>query len=61
MDESNYVSVRMTRKQLEKLVDVLDETQDDGPCGAGWASSALSELRCLFGSALEALDKAMQG
>lgn len=58
MDESNYVSVRMTRKQLEKLVDVLNETQDEGPFGEGWASPELSELRGLFSSELEALNKA---
>lgn len=58
MDKSDYVSVRLTRKQLENLVNVLDETQDEGPLCEGWASPELSELRNLFGSELEALKRA---
>jgi hypothetical protein len=58
MDTNNYVYVRITRKQLEKLVDVLEGTQDEGPYNAGWASKELAELRNLFGVELEALKKA---
>ncbi len=58
MDASNYVSVRMTLRQLEKLVEALEETQDEGPYGEGLASPELDELRNLFGSELEALKKA---
>lgn len=58
MDERNYVIVKMTRPQLENLVNVLESTQDEGPICEGWASPELTALRNLFGKELEALKKA---
>jgi hypothetical protein len=39
--------MKLTLKQLEKLEDVLFDTQDEGPSHAGWASPELQELRGL--------------
>lgn len=47
-DDDDMVTVRLTRKQLEKLEEVLWEAQDEGPYGQGWASPELQGLRALF-------------
>jgi hypothetical protein len=54
MMEDNTITVRLTRKQLEDLVQILDTTTDEGPMYAGWASPELDALRGLFGAELEA-------
>jgi hypothetical protein len=41
-----------TRKQLEKLSEILWNYQDEGPAGAGWASEELTGLRDAVDQAL---------
>jgi hypothetical protein len=41
-----------TRKQLEKLSEILWDYQDEGPAGAGWASKELAGLRDAVDQAL---------
>lgn len=37
-------AITLTDKQHKKLVDVLDNTCDEGPTGYGWNSQELDEL-----------------
>jgi hypothetical protein len=47
------IIIKLTKEQAEKLSEVLWDTQDEGPCGEGWASDELSELRGIVDAALE--------
>lgn len=46
--DDNLITIKMTRRQLEYLVEILYTAQDEGPAGAGWASDELKEMRGLF-------------
>lgn len=39
------IIIKLTKDQAKKLLDVLYDTQDEGPLGEGWASNELEELR----------------
>lgn len=39
------MTIKLTRKQLNKLNDVLLDYEDEGPIGSGWCSLELDELR----------------
>ena len=41
-------TITLTDKQYEKLVDVLDEYNDEGPRDYGWDSLELIELRSVI-------------
>jgi hypothetical protein len=56
--DDNLITIKMTRRELEDLVRILDSAQDEGPSGEGWASKELSSLRGFFESELDALKKA---
>jgi hypothetical protein len=47
--EDEDVCIRMTRKQFDKLAEILAHYEDEGPGhGEGWCSLELLELRELF-------------
>lgn len=39
------IAIYLTRQQYAKLSDILDDAQDEGPAGHGWASEELRELQ----------------
>ncbi len=43
------VEIKLTRRQVEKLYDVLVFAQDEGPSPEGWVSDELEELRDIVG------------
>ena len=43
-EPSDTVTLRLTPRQYEKLLDVLIESQDEGPKGEGWKSDELTAL-----------------
>lgn len=51
--QAQEVVIRLTAKQAEKLSDSLEDYQDCGPCGEGWASAELHELREIAYSATQ--------
>ncbi len=53
MNDYIYITLRLSRRQEEKLVDVIYNARDEGPSGEGWASTELSELRDLVDAAIE--------
>lgn len=47
------VVLELTKKQANKLSDVLWDTSDEGPEHEGWASDELSELRSIVDAAIK--------
>ena len=48
-----YVEIKLTKDQADKLAECLQDHQDDGPSGYGWASKELSELRGIVDAAID--------
>lgn len=48
------IVLELSEQEAEKLVDVLNDYQDAGPCGAGWKSNLLGELAAKVEIAVEA-------
>ena len=48
------IRMKMTRKQAEKLSDVLSYAQDKGPVPHGWASDELEDVMEIVERALRA-------
>ena len=46
------MKIEFTKKQAEKLGDVLDDHWDEGPTHAGWGSDELCELRAIVWAAI---------
>ncbi len=53
----SVLAIELTPQQLEKLVDVLVCTTDEGPAGEGWKSDELKELCAI----VERVQKSMAG
>jgi len=51
MDKS--ITIQLTLRQAEKLSEVIESVEDEGPINAGWASDELCELRSLVVEAIE--------
>ena len=47
------VDIRLTKEQAEKLAECLQDHQDEGPTGYGWASEELSLLRAIVDAAID--------
>lgn len=50
---STTIKIELTEDQARKLLQVLEEHQDEGPYGEGWASDALASLRVTVDEQLE--------
>jgi len=50
---SDTIKLELSKKQLEDLYEALDEVQDCGPVGSGWASSAVMDLRDIVEDAMK--------
>ena len=46
------ITVQLTVKQAHNLADILNQTADEGPMYAGWASDKLCELRGIIDEAI---------
>lgn len=53
VDVPSLVRLVLTHEQAEALSEALNEYQDRGPQGEGWASKGLQELRSLVEDAIE--------
>lgn len=53
MPTDNGIIIKLTKKQAEKLSDVLSYAQDEGPSPEGWASNELEELREIVDNAIK--------
>ena len=49
--DSDFSIVPLTKKQIDKLSEILWEYTDEGPMYDGWASDELSELRNVIDNA----------